>query len=166
MADVFRIVNALLVGLQAHGGHGRKRVNRSVRLKNTSAGFLLMDVLIAAAVIFAGLSSLVNLMPQLLAMSQKQSVIAEIADYGLAKQQDILTGSYAAVGASASGDFNLLLGAGATNSDKYTWRYTSAEEIPKVLKEVTLYVDFADGSVTKTLGPWVFYVTDLADNVP
>ncbi|RMH56792.1 MAG: hypothetical protein D6679_08340 [Candidatus Hydrogenedentota bacterium] len=154
-----------VTGLGAPAAAARGKGKAARRRRSKREGFLLADALIAAAVIFAGLGTLVNTMPQLTVLATKQRVQLDIDFYAQSKQEELLATSYDQILPSDSGDFTSLLGSNAPAvAAGYTWSYTSKEVIPGIMKEVVLSVTYNSGAVTVNSPDLTFYVVDF-DNV-
>jgi len=137
-------------------------------LDKRRGGFLLVDVLLAAAIVFSGLAVVVNIMPKLMDTSEKRWALTAMTNYALAEQQFMMTQDYDDIGATGSGNFYstpiALFPATVPGIQSYTWRYTSTEVIPNVMKQVNLVVE----NPTKELvsDTFTFYITDLTDSSP
>jgi hypothetical protein len=131
--------------------------------RRSDEGFLLLDALIAAAIVATGLVVLVNLMPKLMEVSEKRRITTVMTGYALAVQQQMLADSYVNIVGSNSGTFENLLGATFPSVGSYRWRYTSSDSVVGVMKSVNLVVE--NTSVGASTDTFSFVVADMNDEV-
>lgn len=124
-------------------------------------GFLLIDTLIAAAIVFSGLAALVSLLPKLMEVYEKRVAIAEMTNYGVSKQQELMSVKYSSILPQASGNLNDLMGSTFPGISAYSWEYKSTETLPDALKRVELSI--RNNSLGVNSDSFIFYIAAISD---
>lgn len=122
------------------------------------AGFGLVDVMFAAAILFTGAILMITVLPQMINASQTRTTRDNSYIYAMSQIDYLISQPYSSIAPSASGDFTSLLG-NATDATKYSWRYTASEQVTGLLKQVTLNVDWDGGTDT-----YVFLTADVRND--
>lgn len=122
-------------------------MKRMVRRSRNKAGFTLMEVLVAAAIMFSGAVVMITVLPELIAAGSKRTSRDISYSFANAKFADLEINSFAAIAASANGNFDSLL-PNSDDASQFTWSYTSSSPSPGLLKRVNLVIKWADTSET------------------
>lgn len=129
---------------------------------------MLVDVLVASAIMFTGALALLNMMPMLTRMAVKMTMSNELSYFLYSKQEAMLAGTYNDINTTATqtGDFTSLLGTEVAANADVTWLYSASEKVTGRLKEVKLSVAYSpdvdtSAFITTQSDTWTFYVADL-----